>query len=352
MEILTQQLEQGVPLGRESSRLHIYGGLETPVSDDVLRLTPKHKAAIESFTEQCLAAYGPLFADKEATRAQNEHGVPTLVARVDCTVNDGKLAFYEVEDSPSGLGITDTLMRRSNGVGIREQVQDHFIGAVGALPRVIVSSKRSHGTDDAMIFGDDLYHYSQRQTLPTRPIDDDEPVIVKAIPGDHLSARPYTHLTAQTLAPLATEGDKTYLLRTGMCKVVTDQESLLTKNGDLQSQVVKAAIGSMAMGVSIFLNPRDREMFGKQGTVKEGRLLRDVAEYVARDGYALTQPFAPPIQVTNPEGRTHAILRVFTLISGDGEGDISAEAIGGCYVARPELVVHGASNSVGGAVLV
>ncbi len=48
------------------------------------------------------------------------------------------------------------------------------------------------------------------------------------------------------------------------------------------------------------------------------------------------------------------ILRVFTLIEPAAKTGttVKARAIGGCYVARPELVVHGASNAVGGAVLV
>ncbi|MEI9914163.1 MAG: hypothetical protein WDN66_04255 [Candidatus Saccharibacteria bacterium] len=41
---------------------------------------------------------------------QVQYGLPTLVTRVDCTVGiDGNILPYEMEDSPSGQGITDVL---------------------------------------------------------------------------------------------------------------------------------------------------------------------------------------------------------------------------------------------------
>lgn len=352
MEIRSDQLEKGVTLGNESGLLDIYSGLKTPVSDDVVTLTAQHKREIEDFTKHCLRNFGPLFEQPEQTFAQNNFGIPSLVTRVDCTIVDDAISFYEMEDSPSGLGITNLLIQRAQGSGIKERVLDHYQELTGTIPLVVVSRDRNHGTDDEMIFGTENYHYNPDICLPSRHISEDEIVIVKTIPGNKQSARDYKHLTSQAVAPLQTEGNKDYLLKTGSCKVVTDELGLLHHNGELASQVVKATIGSMAMGVSIFLTAEDRELFGKPGTVRQNRLLRDLAQYVERDGYALTQEFQPPIQVNNAQSRGHAILRVFTLVTGDKNGTIDAEAIGGCYVARPELIVHGASNSVGGAVLV
>ena len=129
---------------------------------------------------------------------------------------------------------------------------------------------------------------------------------------------------------------------------------MLNENGELRSQVLKSRIGSMAMGVSIYLEPSDRKKFGKRGIVTATKLKSNLDTYTQDLGGGLTQEFAPPIQTTNPEGRTNTILRIFVLLEKDKgtQNKIKAEAIGGCYVARPELIVHGAANSVGGAVMV
>jgi hypothetical protein len=105
------------------------------------------------------------------------------------------------------------------------------------------------------------------------------------------------------------------------------------------------------MGISLYLHPNDRKKYGKKGIVTASRLANDLATFKKERGGALVQPFAPPIQIDNREGRRNAILRVFTLLESDGK-TITSEVIGGCYVARPELIVHGASNAVAGAVIV
>jgi hypothetical protein len=109
----------------------------------------------------------------------------------------------------------------------------------------------------------------------------------------------------------------------------------------------------MAMGVTVYLRPEDVKIFGKHGTVKSGRLIRDLRKYHELGSGALVQTFEPPIQIDNVEGRNNAILRIFVLMQASGGTSVrGATAIGGAYVARPELIVHGASNAISGAVLV
>lgn len=339
------QNQEATPLGFQDGVLDLYDGLSTPSSTDSVVLSDKHRQQIEAFAALAATNYSP-----ETTMVYGQFGIPTLVARIDCTIDtDGNIAPYEMEDSPSGQGITDALHRGAGQVGIRQVVLDHYEEMVGEPPTIVVASARNHGTDDILIVGSDKYF---GPTDPVNPSEISGPCIVKAIPGDTSSHLPYLSLQAQALAPLETEGDKTYAEKIGILEsAFSDEDLRLDENGDLQSQVVKARLGSMAMGVSIYLSKEDRLRFGKAGTVTASRLKRDLEAYCENNAGALRQDFIAPIQITNEQDRTNAVLRIFTLLNRRS-GVVEAQAIGGCYVARNEVLLHGASNAVSGAVLV
>ncbi|MEI9914162.1 MAG: hypothetical protein WDN66_04250 [Candidatus Saccharibacteria bacterium] len=79
-------------------------------------------------------------------------------------------------------------------------------------------------------------------------------------------------LQSQAVAPLVTEGDKLYAEKIGLLRSVNSAADLLRDGDNLSSQVVKARLGSMALGVSIYLSAEDRKRFGKSGTVTASRL--------------------------------------------------------------------------------
>lgn len=333
-----------VQLGNETGKLDIYDGLSTPISNDVIILSHQHAKNIADFARASAAEYGDAKGNKEQTLVQRELGVPSLVVRVDATINDGSIVAYEMEDSPSGLGITDKIHHAIAGVGIREIVLRHYEDAIGEIPRVIVSAARSHGTDDAVVFGEN-YIFDKQGTIHD---NDNNPVIVKSIPGHPESHAPYIGLQSRAVAPLATEGDKSYLERTGVLSQAPLEKDLLQDDkGELASQVVKARQGSMAMGIALYLTSQDRRRFTNKGTVSASKLRHLRGDYEENRGGALVQPFVPPIQIENKEGRKNAILRVFVLLGREA----SVRVIGGCYVARPGLIVHGSSDAVSGAVL-
>ena len=336
--------------GVAHSSLAIYDGLHTPVSDDVLSLSSEHTDQIESFARAALEAYGPLNDRPERTLAHELHGIPCLVGRVDCTIVDGTIVPYELEDSPSGIGIADLLIQRADGTGIAHQVRQHFVDSVGEVPFVLVSGSRNHGTDDSLVFGDRYFYEKGDYSIPKAV--QNNPVIVKAIPGSEISRAPYAHLQNRTLTPLETEGDKTYALRTGIAAAVRRPENLLRdESGSIRSQVLKARIGSMAMGVCAYLTPDDRKHYGAKG-VTASKLERKLEEFCSEaEGVCLTQEFAPPIQTNNASVAGNLILRVFVLSSRNKAGELSVRSIGGCYVSRPDIIVHGASNAVGGAIV-
>ncbi len=338
-------------IGNQVSMLDTYSGLQTPYSDDVIVLSEVNKYQIERFAIDAAGTYGDSAGIPEPTLVENRFGLPALVVRVDCTVNSGQIMPYEMEDSPSGIGVSDIFVKQANGIGLINTVLDHYDNSVGNIPTVLISGDRKHGTDDEIVVGKDRYHYIAGSTEIPK-ISENTPLIVKAIPGAAESHLPYLGLQDRCLAPLVTEGDKSYAERTGLLSAVIGPEDLLRNEAGLRSQVLKSRVGSMAMGVSVYLTPDDRALLGKGGQVKQGRLVRDLDTYISRGG-ALVQEFHPPFQLSNTEGRNNGILRVFVLLGRHaGSGAISANAIGGAYVARRELIVHGASNAISGAVLV
>lgn len=343
--INSEQLgRQPITFGKQTGELDIYDGLRTPISEDVIELSDRHAQQISDFTVMSARQFGDQSGDKEPTRAQIELGIPSLVVRIDATVIDGEIAPYEMEDSPSGQGITDLLHTAVAGVGIRGLILDHYDEQLGDIPRVIISGQRTHGTDDVIIVGDDRYIFDQSFEAKADPTD---PVIVKTIPGRPSSQDPYLQLQAQAAAPLVTEGDKSYLERIGALLPAQSDDGLLKDiDGNLVSQVLKSRMGSMAMGVSIYLTNEDKKQFTGAGTVTASKLRSRRQEYQDLRGGALVQPFMPPIGFENPEKRSRAILRIFALLDPEG-----ARVIGGCYVARPGMVVHGASDAISGAVL-
>lgn len=346
-EIISNEITQEpIDGGCQSGALDIYDGLETPVSNDIIILSSKHKKQIEEYATKAASEYSDNIGQKEPTYIQDTMGIPSLVVRVDCTVDENDdIAAYELEDSPSGQGITDRVHSYVKGEGIKDKIIEHYMGTIGDIPHVLISGHRSHGTDDDIIVGQERYSFDEI------PLKIDGPVIVKAIPGLQESHTAYLHLQSQAIAPLTTEGDKSYAVSIGDLKEVeTEADLLLCADGELASQVAKSRLGSMAMGVSMYLNPIERKKYGKRGTVTASKFNTKIAEYQDRGG-ALLQKFVPPIQLQNPEGRNNAIMRVFVLLNNKDD-TITADAIGGCYVARPELIVHGASNAVAGAVLV
>jgi hypothetical protein len=352
MKIIESNILGAEPIecAEEVGMLDTYSGLKTPFTDDIILLSPEHKTEIEELVKQAAQAYGNVKGEKEPTGVQAQFGLPALVVRVDCTIQNGQVLPYEMEDSPSGIGVSDRFIRAASGNEFKERVLEHYESTIGDTPHLIISGLRKHGTDDELVVGADKYHYKHGSTaIPA--IEPGAPVIVKAIPGDAQSHLPYLELQKDCVAPLVTEGDKSYAERLGIVRTIAGPDELKRVNGELRSQVIKARLGSMAMGVSVYLTAEDRSKYGKGGLVKSGRLTRDLERYI-NNGGALIQDFHPPIQLVNSARRNNAILRVFVLLNRDKNSEVEARAIGGAYVARPELIVHGASNAISGAVLV
>lgn len=356
--ISSRELSSGAVnvIGRETGALDIYAGLSTPFSSDFIVLDETHRKQIEEFAAASANSYGPAneegLRDPEPTYVQNKYSVPTLIGRVDCTIDDvGNITAYEMEDSPSGLGVTTMVQQAIGAEGVAEPLRNHYYALLGELPYVIVSGSRNHGTDDAAVVGSENYFY-ETANMQIPPIPENQPVIVKAIPGQPESLNGYAALQDRSVCTMQSEGDKTYGERVGLYQRIENINDLPQNESGMCSQAIKRRLSSMAMGIKLYLNPEDKKKYGSARTISAAKLGSTVCGFLSMDGYAYTQLFQPAIQAVNPEGRNNLILRVYTLIEPGINGTpATARAIGGCYVARKEVVVHGASNAICGAVI-
>jgi len=334
--------------GSPAGSLDIFGQRDTPFTDDVIELSAKHKAQIEAFALQAASLYGDQTGAKEPTYAQTILETPTLIGRVDCTIVDGDIVPYEFEETPAGQGVSERLHATIGSTGMKSVILGHYEKMLGDIPRFIISGARAYGTDDAMIVGEDKYSFKVGEVSRVAP---DEFVFVRTVTGDPDSKDPYLALQPRAIAPITTEGDKSYLERMGILQPVHAIEDLLRdKQGNLVSQVVKSRIGSMSRGVSLFLTNDDKRTYGSARAVTGSRLTNDTNKFISTGGGAFVQPFAPPFLIESGGRNVSGILRIFVLQGKIGEEAVN-KAIGGCFVARPGAVIHGAGDAISGAVV-
>lgn len=331
-----------------SGSLDVFGKRDTPFTTDVIELSAKHKQQIEEFALRAASQYGDSNGIKEPTFAQTALGVPTLIGRVDCTIINDEIVPYEFEETPAGQGVSERIHEAIGSTGIRRVILEHYDAVLGDIPRFIVSGARSYGTDDAIIVGEDKYSFTPNGVSEAGA---GEFVFVRTITGDPSSKDPYLPLQSRAIAPLVTEGDKSYLERLGNVMSFTSTDELLRdETGDLVSQVVKARFGSMSRGVSLFLTAKDKAIHSGARAVSSSRLINDASRFMQVSGGAFIEPFARPFLLESGGRNVSGILRVFVLQGKIGEQAVN-RAIGGCFVARPSAIVHGASDAISGAVV-
>jgi hypothetical protein len=361
----------------QGGQLQVFGDYQTPYSADILQLDERVAAEIARFAVLSAQNYGsgPLDAPcLEPTYVQNQLGLPTTLARVDCSISpDGSLVFYETEDRPSGLGVTRAIHESAFGGGeqFRRAVLEHHERQLGSTPHVIVPSERSD-TDDIDFYPSGHYrHDTPSSTTTAATLPEAATVIVKTSPSHSAHEARYQPLQERAAAPISSDGDRTYLARIGHGQLITleqDQavylhslESGRTRIDDLAEFLndsdygVAKARGSLTEAVVI---RKPAEALTKQGTVTASKYPARVAELLEAKGAVVLQPFGRPFraETTNPAQpnstmQANGILRIYVLL-GRRATQFTAQIPGGLYCLRRSNVVHGAGDTVFGGALV
>lgn len=248
---------------------------------------------------------------QENTWSQRELGTPSLVVRLDCVVHDGVLTVYEVEERPSGMGVSSLA---------NPFFKDRLGQIVQTWPdfRVVISDQRS-GTDDH-IWMDAL----------NRPIcRNAELVLVRAEPEE----TEFHHLEEHSVSSLIAKGNKSYGETLGLWQRVQNAATLPWDRGF----VLKPKQGSKMHDVEIW------DPLKRPGSAVRSRIEGAIKHH----GSMFLQKLVDPMDTGNPEF-SWMIYRVFF---GFNTKTSAWECLGGNWNARSNLRIHGASDALFGPVV-
>lgn len=305
-----------------------FGDRQIALDDEsVIQLSDDHTRQLAAAAVQALGKFGPL-EDTLATRLTT--GLPTLLARVDCTIADGEIRTYEVEERPAGMGVTSLASTQVGVGGLDTIVRSHMEDMAGRLP-IVLRHTDHRENDDEIIFS------VHQLNMTARPPD--APILVRSEPED-MMGHPYLEtLQSRSVSTVMEKGKRAYRLATGDAFMAICPSSLSVD----QSIVVKSLQGSKTRGVDIYLSTADRKTLG-------GRLDSVSFEAVRRavsNGPKLLEEFKPGIEVNLGRKRGRMILRVFVLVGLNGDVEVTQ----GSFVARPGHLIHGKNDALMGVVL-
>lgn len=258
-------------------------------------------------------------------------GIQSPLVRIDMApVDDSnvnvKNFVYEVEVRPAGMGLALSLLEKRvkqwreallicNGfVNIQSSIQDDGLAAeILKIP----------------------YHYSEdvRMISINR---DDPPYWIRT---NKRKGQLFKDLEKISLVPICLDGDKRYLVKLGMAKILTSH--YLSQLNWMEPFVVKPLIGTRTAGVEIFLPNFLKKKFGQGGSTQT-RVKRIIES--AEMPYIIQRFIPPQIEVIDGV-RGCTIWRLFFTWEEE-----KYKFAGGLWNWRPNVRVHGSSDSVFGTV--
>ena len=285
-------------------------GWEITHSRDSLELTERHVRQLTDTAQE----WAELFPGR--TWVQSEYGVPSLIIRPDCTVDeDGNLRFYEVEERPAGIGVTSHLNPR-----FAERLND--VRRSWPDFKAVVSEERESYDDDLWLEVSPL----------SEVVDSEELVLVRAEPTEAA----FHQLESRSVSSIQHKGDKHYGVALGWwSKVRAEEFEELPWDGE--GFTLKPLQGSKTRDVYIWSPKRFR------GTVTRTKIRKVLEER----GEMFCQPLHRPIETGDPT-YPHMIYRIFM---GFNPETRQFEVMGGLWMARNNYKVHGARDSVLGPLV-
>lgn len=247
---------------------------------------------------------------KEKTWVQNNLEVPTLILRLDATVNDGVLGLYEIEERPAGIGVSAML-----NPGFSRKLQE----MKNSWPEfdVLVSSKRKSSDD---------HLWSNIETgKPNGRL-----LLIRAEPEEE----EFHSLESQSVSTLLKKGDKSYGLSLGLWKKIHSREEL-----DFDKAfVLKPLQGSKTRDMYLWHPER------LPGTVTRTKIENALISH--KDGMFM-QLYIDPMRI-DISGEQHCMM--YRVYFGLDPKEKTWKFLGGLWNSRPNVKIHGASDAVFGPV--
>lgn len=249
----------------------------------------------------------------EPTLVQKRFGVPSLMVRLDCAINDGRLAVYEIEERPAGAGICSIVnplfKHRLN------EISAHWPAFV-----VLTSPRREE-------VGDDYLWTRVVHGFPDA-LKNGHAVLVRAEPDEH----EFHGLAARSISSVRQKGNKFYGVPMGLWHRVSTAQDLPWD----QAFCIKPCVGSKMVGVEIW-DPAKRH-----GHSTRARIERTLRQY----GAMYCQQFIPPHDTGLPD-RPYGLLRLYY---GYNVRVQTWAYIAGHCIARNNIRGHGTADALTGAV--
>jgi hypothetical protein len=263
---------------------------------------------------------------QEPTFAYRNYNVPSMLVRVDFTVEDNnKIRIFEIEDSPVGLGILKVLS------GTFDRIME--VPWIKEVVAVWPTKKRKKGGDDPLLWPvvtpDELNKQNIKLLAPrTNVLTQD--------------------LISKSIWPVMYRETKMYLTKLGWAEKLNksvDLESLCnyTARQGFRGIVFK---GDGARGERVLLWPTKsttKEVNEWLGGISNFGVckLKTIKEEIGKWGDIYIQPLWFPIKVKLNGDHYYGIYRLFFI--HDGKRWMSA---GGFLNIRKSLKIHGASDAI------
>jgi len=259
---------------------------------------------------------------RESSWAQEVLGVPSLIVRLDCFEENGELQVYEVEERPSGIGVSSVI-----NLCFSEKLKN--INKRWPQFKSLISSERKAHDDESW-----LQTIGLDEALKT-----DDLLLIRAEPEEEK----FHQFQSRSVSSLVTKGDKSYGLKIGLWEKV-GKEDLFNLPWD-EGFCLKPLQNSKCRGVEIY-HPTFKK---KSGFKKIGGISTKtrIGKVLDRHGEMYLQKFLEPNDCPFCPGNKLALRVFFGFNIETGE----YEFLGGVWNSRPNLKIHGALDTLMGPLV-
>jgi len=333
-QILSDQLRRK-PLELHEAETQSFGGWDMQICPDTIVLSIKHQLQVASYALRGLQNFSPT----EQTLAMREIGLPTALARVDFTIDSEDNVYpYEVEERPSGLGVTRMINDQVGG-DFGQSIRGHLENTFGQMP--IVKRLPEHRSDDEYLFGENNVYVLERESGLL--VVENRPTLVRAEPELVQDAPNIAELQSQSISTVLDKGRKDYRIATGHARVIHGADELPSKD---ESFVIKNMQSSKTNGVKIWATPDERKNYGLGKSNSGVATWSNIQRFAEENGQVMIERLEPGIRTLYNNHMGTTALRVVVKIFPD-----HTEVSDGCYMFRESFNLHGARDTITGVVL-
>ena len=278
---------------------------------------------------ELLNKWTKVFPLKPETLCQKEFGVPSVLTRFDYVMIDGKVCVYEIEDRPAFMCIGALVNEqfRQKLTSCFQEIRQHFNAPIYML----VAPSRFKNSDDLL---HDSFKIPIFDGVYTDPELVKDGIVFVRSDREESAYYKYEH---KSLSTISQEGWKGYGVPMGLWSNITEANVDYTK-----AFVLKPDFGCRSSNVFLF-KPKTKGL-NNAGlstiTAIQNAIIQKKVQYI--------QPYYEPEKVSFLPDNYSLIRRVYFGYSPTG----GYQCLGGVYMSRPCLKVHGASDTITGSMYV